>query len=176
MIGAHAALTKRGIHAGKAHLECLSGLEILVGDMLCVERLGLVVEEKVDGSVLYKDLMAKPADLAAEADQVVQTMMRVLQQKPPNIVSAALADITALFFASHVIAGDPERTKEAHEALIEIHVNAIRELIPVNFDKYVKNLAAYQDPRFSERACDKCGKRYRGPAVYCSIECAEADA
>jgi phosphoenolpyruvate-protein kinase (PTS system EI component) len=100
----------------------------------------------------------------------------MLQQKPPNVVSAALADVTALFFASHVIAGDPERTKEAHETLIEIHVNAIRELIPVNFDKYVKNLAAYQDPRFSERVCDKCGKRYRGPAVYCSIECAEADA
>jgi hypothetical protein len=29
---------------------------------------------------------------------------------------------------------------------------------------------------FPERACDKCGKLYRGPAVYCSLECAVADA
>ena len=35
---------------------------------------------------------------------------------------------------------------------------------------------AYRDDSFSERTCDKCGKRYRGPAVYCSLECAEADA
>jgi phage FluMu protein Com len=36
--------------------------------------------------------------------------------------------------------------------------------------------AAYRDQRFSERACDHCGKPYRGPAVYCSFECAIADA
>ena len=30
--------------------------------------------------------------------------------------------------------------------------------------------------RFPERPCDKCGKPYRGPAVYCSLTCALADA
>ena len=34
----------------------------------------------------------------------------------------------------------------------------------------------YIDATFPERACDKCGKLYRGPAVYCSLECAIADA
>lgn len=34
----------------------------------------------------------------------------------------------------------------------------------------------YQDDRFVERPCDKCGKPYRGPAVYCSLECALEDA
>ena len=34
----------------------------------------------------------------------------------------------------------------------------------------------YRNKRFSERECDRCGKSYRGPAVYCSFECAEADA
>ena len=34
----------------------------------------------------------------------------------------------------------------------------------------------YVDNRFSERPCDRCGKPYRGPAVYCSLTCALADA
>lgn len=36
--------------------------------------------------------------------------------------------------------------------------------------------AAYEDDSFEERACDYCGRPYQGPAVYCSLECAEADA
>jgi ribosomal protein S27AE len=36
--------------------------------------------------------------------------------------------------------------------------------------------AAYVDPAYSERLCDRCGKPYQGPAVYCSLECALADA
>jgi len=36
--------------------------------------------------------------------------------------------------------------------------------------------AAYIDPSFPERACDRCGKTYQGPAVYCSLACAIADA
>lgn len=36
--------------------------------------------------------------------------------------------------------------------------------------------AKYSDPTFPERRCDFCGLPYRGPAVYCSLECALADA
>jgi hypothetical protein len=36
--------------------------------------------------------------------------------------------------------------------------------------------ASYRDDSFPERECDNCGKNYRGPAVYCSFECAIADA
>jgi hypothetical protein len=35
---------------------------------------------------------------------------------------------------------------------------------------------AYRDDSFPERECDHCGKTYQGPAVYCSLECAMADA
>jgi hypothetical protein len=35
---------------------------------------------------------------------------------------------------------------------------------------------AYRDVRFEERTCNCCGKPYRGPAVYCSLACAVADA
>lgn len=36
--------------------------------------------------------------------------------------------------------------------------------------------ASYHDPTCPPRNCDKCGKVYTGPAVYCSLECAVADA
>jgi len=35
---------------------------------------------------------------------------------------------------------------------------------------------SYVDPAFIERECDRCGVRYRGPAVYCSLKCALEDA
>ena len=35
---------------------------------------------------------------------------------------------------------------------------------------------AYSDDSFAPRECDRCGKLYRGPAVYCSLTCALADA
>jgi hypothetical protein len=35
---------------------------------------------------------------------------------------------------------------------------------------------AYRDDRAQPMACHRCGGMYRGPAVYCSLECAEADA
>lgn len=34
----------------------------------------------------------------------------------------------------------------------------------------------YHDESYPERACDRCGEPYQGPAVYCSIQCAVADA
>jgi hypothetical protein len=36
--------------------------------------------------------------------------------------------------------------------------------------------AAYRDDSFPARLCDHCGTSYRGPAVYCSLTCAVADA
>lgn len=36
--------------------------------------------------------------------------------------------------------------------------------------------AAYSDPSFPERECDHCGQLYQGPAIYCSLGCALADA
>lgn len=37
-------------------------------------------------------------------------------------------------------------------------------------------LNKYRDDSYQERKCDCCGKLYRGPAVYCSFECAIKDA
>jgi hypothetical protein len=36
--------------------------------------------------------------------------------------------------------------------------------------------SAYRNDAFPERDCDYCGRSYRGPAVYCSLDCALEDA
>ena len=41
---------------------------------------------------------------------------------------------------------------------------------------YEDDDSPYRDAAYPERACDHCGKLYRGPAVYCSLRCAVADA
>jgi hypothetical protein len=47
------------------------------------------------------------------------------------------------------------------------------ELTFAAFFERPKNL--YRNDAFPERACDYCGTMYRGPAVYCSFECASHD-
>ena len=37
-------------------------------------------------------------------------------------------------------------------------------------------VAAYADPSCPERACDGCGRAYRGPAIFCCLSCALGDA
>jgi hypothetical protein len=36
--------------------------------------------------------------------------------------------------------------------------------------------ARYRDDSFPSQVCEKCGQTYHGPAVYCSLDCAVADA
>jgi hypothetical protein len=36
--------------------------------------------------------------------------------------------------------------------------------------------SGYRDLSYPERTCERCSKLYRGPAVYCCIECAVGDA
>lgn len=33
----------------------------------------------------------------------------------------------------------------------------------------------YRDAKYPERLCDNCHKPYRGPAIYCSFDCARKD-
>jgi hypothetical protein len=53
----------------------------------------------------------------------------------------------------------------------------IRTLLPPLPDRATAFArASYHDESYPDRTCDGCGKHYRGPAVYCSFECAVADA
>ena len=60
---------------------------------------------------------------------------------------------------------------------IEPHTREV--LVPGALDEPFESVPAakaYRDARYPERACDRCGGLYRGPAVYCSLDCAVADA
>lgn len=41
---------------------------------------------------------------------------------------------------------------------------------------HVYAASLYRNPSFPARRCDYCRRWYRGPAVYCSLTCALADA
>ena len=78
----------------------------------------------------------RPWDLAREVDELVErirpALFPLLAGKHPEIQGAALADLTAIWLAGHVHPGDPEMTAGLRESLLELHITAIRKLIPVN--------------------------------------------
>jgi len=62
----------------------------------------------------------------------------------------------------HLIASlGPERAREVRR----------RFLSPTQFAHWVR-VGSYIDETCAERACDGCGRLYRGPAVYCRQACA----
>lgn len=65
---------------------------------------------------------------------------------------------------------DPDATMDESERLV-------REALPPLPERATSFArASYRDDRYPSRLCDFCGNEYRGPAVYCSLECAMADA
>ena len=42
--------------------------------------------------------------------------------------------------------------------------------------QFVSARASYRDDAWIGRSCEHCGQPYNGPAVYCSLQCAQADA
>jgi hypothetical protein len=56
----------------------------------------------------------------------------------------------------------------------ERFVSSLLPALPDRATKFAR--ASYRDDSCSPRACDNCNRTYRGPAVYCSFECAIADA
>jgi hypothetical protein len=77
------------------------------------------------------------------------------------------ANPTGLYRATFV---DPDASADEAEA----RLHALVPLTPFRDTTFAR--AAYHDDSYPERACDHCGKPYRGPAVYCSFACAVADA
>lgn len=55
-----------------------------------------------------------------------------------------------------------------------MHIVDLQELAEIH--AIVRARAMYHDDTQPERGCDHCAKTYRGPAVYCSLRCALADA
>lgn len=69
-----------------------------------------------------------------------------------------------------LVVTDPDKTMDEAERFV-------RTMLPPLPDRATAFArAAYRDDTFHPRDCDRCGQSYRGPAVYCSFECAIADA
>ncbi len=75
-------------------------------------------------------------------------------------------------------AADFRSLSEWHDAVLQItrdvrylDVTEAREAAA-----FIRARAAYRDNTGPPRACDHCGKEYRGPAVFCCHACATAAA
>lgn len=76
--------------------------------------------------------MTEPAEVVG---LIVKRMGVLLAGHPAEIQGAVLADLLAIYLAGHHIHGSQVRTDALRERLLEMHVGAVRELIPVNAEQ-----------------------------------------
>jgi hypothetical protein len=68
-------------------------------------------------------------------EQVVALVERVkplFAGKAPEVQAGALADLLAMWLAGHLILDDPVATEKMRAELLDYHLGAVRDLIPVN--------------------------------------------
>lgn len=61
--------------------------------------------------------------------RVVGEIRPLLAGKPPEVQGAVLADLTAMWIAGHRSPGDREMQFAMREALLELHMEGVRDLI-----------------------------------------------
>ena len=62
---------------------------------------------------------------AREVDDLVQAIGALLYGKTPEVQGAALADLLAIYLVGY-------RVPELRDEVFQMHIEAVRELIPVN--------------------------------------------
>jgi hypothetical protein len=72
--------------------------------------------------------------------ELVEAMRPLLAGKSASVQGAALADLLAMWLAGHISRGDPEgaETKRIREEMLELHLAAVRALIPVNYKMVIE--------------------------------------
>lgn len=105
-----------------------------------------------------------------------QTTKRVILEGP--FTEADIAEIAAVLrhidernpTATFLMSFDnPDMSLDDSEALLR----RVLSPLPNRATDFAR--ASYHDDSYPERACDHCHQPYRGPAVYCSLECALQD-
>jgi hypothetical protein len=84
--------------------------------------------------------IASCCDAAGSADDVetlVEKVSSLFAGKPAEVQGAALADLLALWLAGHVTP-DPETTRQVQEEVLEMHLRAVRQLVPINFAEKIE--------------------------------------
>jgi hypothetical protein len=84
-----------------------------------------------DTDILTEEAMVLAASLSA-------AMGKLLHGKHQLVQGAALADALATFIAGHIVLDDPEGTKQFREHLLALHIDAVRQLIPICEEEMLK--------------------------------------
>jgi hypothetical protein len=69
---------------------------------------------------------------AVEAQNLAEKIGLLLAGHDPEVQGAALADLLALWLAGHIAPGDKKATDEVRRLLLDAHVKAVLELVPIN--------------------------------------------
>lgn len=127
---------------------------------------------RLRGNMKYE---CKAHRLTTRPDQRADYKFTVNANNPSDAAREAAAEIAKLAPGSSpgFVASQNDGTFIAN-----VGVPIFREggLVTRGFAYVITVQASYVDESCEERPCDRCGKSYRGPAVYCSLECALADA
>ena len=75
---------------------------------------------------------------AYDAEMIADMIKPLLAGHDPDVTSAVLAQLTALWLAGYVIRGDDRETARMRKDLLSGHVSLIRRLIPVMHDRDIK--------------------------------------
>lgn len=70
--------------------------------------------------------------MGAEVGQIVDQARALLAGRKPEVQSAVLADLLAMYLAGHIIRDGPAETDALRERLLDLHVDLVRQLVPVN--------------------------------------------
>lgn len=64
--------------------------------------------------------------------KLVEEIRPILRGKEAEIQSAVLADLLAFWVAGHVIYGQPEATAEMRDEMLDMHIDVVKQLVPIN--------------------------------------------
>jgi hypothetical protein len=70
---------------------------------------------------------------ARAAEALVKQIMPLMAGKGPDVQSAALADLMAMWLAGHVVRGDPEATERLRKEILEPWLETVWQLVPLNY-------------------------------------------
>jgi ribosomal protein S27AE len=93
---------------------------------------------------------------AQEILDLAERIKPLLAHKPPQVQSAVLAELLAIWLAGHHIPGDPDQTTQLRAELLAQHCKLVRVLVKVN-DKI------FEPARLDFYLCPRCGAKSFNP-------------
>jgi hypothetical protein len=77
---------------------------------------------------------------AVKSQEICAKIAPLLANNEPEVQSAALADLTAMWLAGHFVNNDRAGTHKLRQLLLHEHIKLIQQLIPLNEQKLLAGL------------------------------------